>query len=232
MRLSIIIPVFNRWAYTKKCLEGLAQLDKERHEIIIFNNASSDQTKNELPLLCEKISNATLLTSETNLGHSAACNQGYAKATGNLICFLNNDIKTYETNWTDNLFKYFDNNDNCILGGSGGHVEPKEQFSFKYETKDQTKQINYLAGWCLTSNRNTFDKLIMNNSNGPWNNQFFFYYNDTDLGFRATQKGIKLQIIDLPITHIGKISVAQLNTFKLYNEGRQQFLKQWSKRGK
>lgn len=47
---SIIIPVFNQWAFSKKCLETLAEtLLGKSVEVIVIDNASSDQTPDLIP---------------------------------------------------------------------------------------------------------------------------------------------------------------------------------------
>jgi len=50
------------------------------------------------------------------------------------------------------------------------------------------------------------------------------------LSFRARQKQIALNVIAVPeVAHFGKVSAAQINIPKLYQEGRKVFLKKWSK---
>jgi len=49
------------------------------------------------------------------------------------------------------------------------------------------------------------------------------------MSFRAKQLGIELKLFDLPLVHLGKASSNQLNIHKLYNEGKQVFIKKWKK---
>ena len=42
-RLSICIPVYNKYAFTKSCLDDLYKLPED-HEIIIIDNGSTDDT--------------------------------------------------------------------------------------------------------------------------------------------------------------------------------------------
>lgn len=45
--LSIVIPVFNKYAFTKACLTDLSKLPED-HQIIIVDNGSTDETRAEL----------------------------------------------------------------------------------------------------------------------------------------------------------------------------------------
>jgi GT2 family glycosyltransferase len=93
--VSIIIPVFNRWAYTARCLRALADNTRDvAHEVIVIDNASSDETARALP---EAAATGALraLRNGANLGFARASNQGAALATGRFLLFLNNDTEPH-----------------------------------------------------------------------------------------------------------------------------------------
>src|SRR5579864_5620805 len=108
--VSIVIPVYNKWNFTKSCLNDLAKLS-DWHEIIIINNASTDETADELHKYCDewaKDSTSPVLlysNNSENTFHSKACNQGYEQSIGKHVIFLNNDIriKSNHQNWTQTL---------------------------------------------------------------------------------------------------------------------------------
>jgi glycosyltransferase involved in cell wall biosynthesis len=50
--LSIVVVVFNKWNFTKSCLKDLVQLPAD-HEIIVIDNASSDETNVEINKFCD-----------------------------------------------------------------------------------------------------------------------------------------------------------------------------------
>jgi GT2 family glycosyltransferase len=102
--------------------------------------------------------------------------------------------------------------------------------NFVKEANAQLEGNSYLGGWCLGAKRETWEKLRIN-ENQIWNEEFPFYFNDTDLSFRARQKKVPITFVASPdIVHFGKVSAAQINIPKLYNEGRQVFLKKWGKK--
>ena len=225
MKLSIIIPVFNKWNFTKSCISDLVKLPND-HEIIIIDNASSDETQLELSKIND--SKFVIVRNKENIFHSKACNQGYVLARSNNILFINNDIKVRSNynNWTQSIISACE--DNILVGPTMGLLD--NQLNFVKEANQYLTGNSYIGGWCIAANKNTWNKLEVS-KNEVWNEKFPMYFNDTDLSFRAKKLGIKLNVISLPdVVHFGKISATQLNINKLYNEGRAVFLQKWKKK--
>lgn len=228
-KLSIVIPVYNRWNFTKSCLKDFSNISKD-YEIIIIDNGSVDNTQKEIISFKDIIKNFIYIRNDNNTGFGAAVNLGFSKASSDLVMFLNNDIRITNKNfdWLDEFVEFVKNHNNCLIGPTGGFVD--DNFNFKYETNSNDRKINYMSGWCLTSNVDTWNKLIINNNIGPFDAETYFaYFEDTDLGFRAKQENINFILYDLPIVHFEKQTSKLLNTFKLYGESRKKFLKRWKK---
>lgn len=227
-KISIVIPVFNKWNFTKSCLDDLSKLSTDTHEVIIVDNASSDETRTAVH--DPKYDFVRYTRNDTNLGFAMACNAGYALSTGNIVMFLNNDIKVknHHTNWTEPVLKALQENKDSIVGPTGGMVDNKNNFQFMYETGDSNKKINYMSGWCLSAYKDTFKKLIINKYHGPFSEEFgIAYFEDTDLGFRASRLKMEFKLVDIPVVHFGKITSSQINTHKLYSDARKIFIAKW-----
>lgn len=113
MRLSIIIPVFNKWELTRDCLESLA-LHTPRDlpggfEVILVDNASSDATPAEAPALGTALFGGAFscLRQSENRNFAGACNAGAAAAKGEFLFFLNNDT-LLTPDWLPPLLAAFD----------------------------------------------------------------------------------------------------------------------------
>jgi len=88
-RCSIIILAFNKAGYTALCLRSvLTEIDSAAAEIIVVDNASTDNTSEVL----RKFGNRTdVIRNKDNLRFVDGCNFGAAAAKGRYLLFLNND---------------------------------------------------------------------------------------------------------------------------------------------
>jgi GT2 family glycosyltransferase len=90
MQLSIVIPVYNNWFLTRRCLEALDRLrqaGRVAFEVIVVDNASNDET----PEAIARIPWVRYRRNETNQNFAGACNAGVAMAQAPLVLLLNND---------------------------------------------------------------------------------------------------------------------------------------------
>ncbi len=226
--LSIVIPVFNKWNFTKACLEDLGKLPAT-HDIIIIDNASSDKTQEEMVKLSAINPLIRYVRNEENVFHSKACNQGFRMAWGERVLFLNNDIriKSNHAEWTKTIIDFCDSTSG-LVGPTMGQLDGS--LNFVKEANQQLTGNSYMGGWCVAARKDVWDQLDVDGKGQIWNEAFPMYFNDTDLSFRAKKKKIPLTVVSLPeAIHFGKVSAAQINIHKLYTEGRAVFLKHWSK---
>lgn len=86
MKLSIIIPQWNMASMTQDCIDNLIKYTACDYEIILVDNGSEDRVGQEY------LSKVKYVRSDTNLLFAGGCNLGASLATGDVLCFLNNDI--------------------------------------------------------------------------------------------------------------------------------------------
>ena len=223
--LSITLLCFNKYNFTKSCLDDLIKLPEDKYEIIVVDNGT-DETQERLK------DNKRIIyhKNSTNLGFAGGSNISYKLSTAPNVMFINNDIRVKElhSSWPEKILDEIKKDDNCIVGPTGGFVDPKNGFQFVYESHNDGRKINYMSGWCLTASKNTWNKLITNNYVGPFSEEFgLAYFEDVDLSFRAARKNIKFNLVNIPVIHFGKISSSQINTYALYNNARKIFLNKW-----
>lgn len=220
--LSIIILAYNKYNFTASCLKDLSYLPND-HEIIVFDNASSDETKSKL----EGSKEITYIRSEENIGFGRGNNIAYNLTSAPNVMFLNNDIRVNKNKdcWTQDIIKYCDD---YIVGPTMGLLD--KEFNFIKEDNKYLEGLSYMSGWNISSSKNNWNKL--NTSNDPnvvkvFDEDFPFYFEDTNLSFSARKLGIPFKVIDIPVVHFGKISSKQLNVAKLYTEARKIFVNKW-----
>lgn len=93
MEISIIIPTFRPGKYIEDCLESINNqvLSKQEYEVIIILNGDIDSYQLYLKELISKYSFQSVLISTERPGVSNARNIGLSKASGNYICFIDDD---------------------------------------------------------------------------------------------------------------------------------------------
>ena len=104
MKLSVIIPVYNKWELTSACLSSLAQHTRQPLEVVVVDNGSTDATAQACPSVGAALfgEHFVYLRQESNRNFAPACNMGAQVASGDLLLFLNNDT-ILTTSWLDPL---------------------------------------------------------------------------------------------------------------------------------
>ena len=202
--VSIIIPVYNQFAYTFNCLESLSvNLSSDlAYEIIIVNDASSDETLEQLATLVKGIK---VLTNAENSGFIRSCNYGASQAKGQYLYFLNNDTRILE-NCLESLVKLIINNPqvgavgskliyangkqqeaggiiwNSADGWNYGRLDSPEEPEYNY-----VRPVDYCSGASLLVPTALFKQL------GGFCQDFIpAYYEDTDLCFAIRELGYQV----------------------------------------
>jgi GT2 family glycosyltransferase len=201
--VSVIIPAFNKWEYTFKCLVAVATNTRDvDHEMIVVDNASSDDTAQALPLL----DGIRLQRNEKNLGFARACNQGAAMARGRYLMFLNNDTEV-RTGWLSSMVKILDGEPDVAMVGSKllfpdgtlqhagvvfayGAPLPVNPFHLNYRRPESTGgkrlTLHAVTAACMLVRREAFAAV------GGFDEGFINGYEDVDLCLKIGQTGAKI----------------------------------------
>ena len=112
MKLSIIVPIYNKEKYIKECLESIIKgielnnygyLKKEDNiEIILINDGSTDSSIE----ICNKFKendNRIKIITKKNAGLGMARNTGLENANGEYVYFIDSDDYIEETLIEDNI---------------------------------------------------------------------------------------------------------------------------------
>lgn len=201
-KVSIVIPVFNKIAYTAACLRSLAvHAGTVAFEAIVVDDASCDATAEHLA----QVEGLRVVRNAQNLGFVGSCNAGAAQARGEFIVLLNNDT-VVTAGWLDALIRCFEEQPDCGLVGAklvypdgrlqeaGGIVfadasgwnygrfeDPSDpRFNFR-------READYCSGAAIMLRRELFETL------GGFDARYApAYYEDTDLAFAVRAAGKKV----------------------------------------
>ena len=91
MKISIIIPIFNEEKYLQACLESLLSQTIVPQEIILVNDGSTNHSQQIIKEFSQKYS--FRIIQRPHLGPSLARNFGAKKARGDILVFLDADMK-------------------------------------------------------------------------------------------------------------------------------------------
>src|SRR5262245_47253467 len=87
MSLSVVMPNFNHAKWLPRALHALLEQNAPPDEIIIVDDASTDNSISVIEKLASKHASIRLLRHETNLGAVAAMTTGFATAQGEFVLF-------------------------------------------------------------------------------------------------------------------------------------------------
>ncbi len=221
--VSVIIPVFNKWEYTFKCLMAVAANTGDvAHEVIVVDNASSDDTAQALPLL----DGIRFQRNEKNFGFARACNQGAAMARGKYLMFLNNDTEV-RARWLSSMVHILDGEPDVAMVGSkllfpdgtlqhGGVVFayagplPVTPFHLHYRRPEsesrQRKTMRAVTAACMLIRGEVFRAV------GTFDEGYINGYEDVDLCLKVSQTGAKIVYTpDSVAVHYESVSEGRFN---------------------
>lgn len=90
-QVSIIVPVYNVAPYLRHCLQSILEQGLERYEVILVNDASTDNSMGICIDWCNEHPAFRLLNHSKNKGLSEARNTGLDDARGEIISFVDSD---------------------------------------------------------------------------------------------------------------------------------------------
>lgn len=152
MKISVIVPVYNKEEYLARCVKSLLSQTYENIEIILVNDGSTDNSG----MLCDKLKSEDArirVIHKENGGLSSARNAGIAAATGAYIGFVDADDSVDDTMYEALLNGAKKHDADLVLSGSkviGGKMFETDGFYDTYhtfseetvfETKDEIEQL-------------------------------------------------------------------------------------------
>lgn len=205
-KVTIVIPVYNQWWFTYRCLRAIQRSNNECHfEVIVVDDCSTDQTEEAL----KNIRGIRVLRNSCNLGYLESTNLGasLASPTSDYIVLLNNDTEPIG-NWLDELLKIFSQeNDVAIVGStlffpngilqeSGGQIFNTANgwnigrgFSHFSGMFKSLREVDYCSAASVMVEKKFWLQV------GGFDSLFKpAYYEDTDLAMNARNFGLKVFI--------------------------------------
>jgi GT2 family glycosyltransferase len=194
-----VVPVYNHWAVTARCLESLLKCDMDiAIQVIVVDDGSTDETAQVLPLLA----GIDVFRNGLNRGFLRSCNRAAAIAAGRYILFLNNDTELHDSA-LDALVDRMTSDDTIGVVGSklmypdgrlqeAGGIIFSDASGWNYGRLDTpqkpeysfSRDVDYVSGAALLLSTELFRSL------GGFDERYApAYYEDADLCFAVRASG-------------------------------------------
>lgn len=180
MKISVIIPTYNREKILAHCLTKLLEQTKPADEIVVVDDASTDNT-NDLPVL-KKIKYLKL---HKHMGHWHARNVGIKAAKGELIIFVDSDVMV-DSKFVEDHTSLHAKDKKIAVQGLVRHIRRPEHFGQKTIRIDGISATGLVIQNCSLRKQwlidiNCFDTPVT------------MGHMDIDLGMRLKKHGIKIR---------------------------------------
>lgn len=138
---SVIIPMYNKGPHIKRAIESVLRQKSVSFEIIVVNDASTDDSLNQLIQATQNFPNIQILTrSVPGPGGYAARNLAASYARGDWLAFLDADDE-WQENHLEYMYRYITRNPesvflctNCYENFGNGNIFPANSIEEKIET--------------------------------------------------------------------------------------------------
>jgi len=199
--ISIVIPVYNGGKTLAVCLESVFKSAYTQFECIVVDDHSSDDTQ----AIAEKF-NTRIIRLEKQMGAAFARNRGAEAAEGNVLLFIDSDVKIYPDS-LDKIVKAFEENPGiAALFGSYDDQPGCPDFFSQYKNlfHHYTHQISDTEASTFWSGCGAIRREVFNEVGG-FNQQRYANASieDIELGSRLTSRGYRILLCkDLQVKHM------------------------------
>ncbi len=237
--ISIVIVNWNTGSLLQACCQSIEDSDLNHvqlQEVIVVDNASTDDSAkgvvgHTLPL--------QLLMNQENQGFAFACNQGAKLATGELILFLNPDVRLYkqtlestvafmsslesveigicgvrledaEGNYTTSV-SHFPSALGVVRSALGFRPPRAEELLSRGNQPNVSVEVDQVIGAYFLIRSKLFRQL------GGFDERFFVYFEEVDLSVRARSAGWRSACLPgVAAFHLGGGSSQQIKARRLF----------------
>ena len=247
--VSVIIVNYNTVDLTKSCVRSL--LDKTENvefDISVVDNASTDGSVAELR---REFPGVNVIESKTNVGFARANNVAIRQSTADYLFILNSDTLLVN-NALKVLAEFMEREENRDVACCGGCLFDKDmmpvsaygnfptlaEIAFKVSklkavfpgyyrqrlassrecSADRPVRVDYVVGADMFIRKRVLDEI------GIFDEDFFLYFEDTELSFRMAKNGYRSMIVpEAKIIHLaGRSSTdsSKMNTARLRERSR------------
>src|SRR5665648_263324 len=202
--VSVVLVNYRGAAETITCLRAFDDIDwpADRLELIVVDNDSGDGSTAQIRAA---VPGATVVESGSNLGFAGGCNLGVAHATGEYVGLINNDARP-DAQWIAAAVRAFEEDDaiasvaSKVLDWDGKLIDYVDGsltwFGMGYKREVErpdspdygvAKDVLFGTGAAMFVRTEVFRAV------GGFDERFFMFYEDVDLGWRLNLLGYRVR---------------------------------------
>ncbi len=250
MDVSVIIVSYNTALLLRDCIRSVQKYASSLHsEIIVVDNDSQDGSRE---MVEKEFPEVILIRNQTNLGFGKANNVGYTSAKGKYVFFLNSDTLLVSDAIRD-FYHFMECPENKNVYACGGQLLQKDLTPAKSygnfpslleimlyavradrllpaSVKDKIStgvipksltpiEVDYIVGADIFLRKSTVSPGL------PFDEDFFLYFEESELCHRLKQKGLRAFIVpDICIIHLEGQSSREKD-YKIYSASQILYMK-------
>jgi O-antigen biosynthesis protein len=219
VRVSVVTVTYQAAGFLPSFCQAVSTLQEPAPEIVVVDNASTDASA---AMIARDLPQATLIRSPRNLGFAGGSNLGAARATGDVLVFLNPDTRPPPDAIAALATPVWERQEVGAIGcklvfpdgriqGAGGLLGPNavphqrgwgEVDRGQY---DSETEVDYVPGAALAITRARFAEL-----GGFYEGYFPGFFEDTELSVRLRARGYRVLYRPVPrIEHLGSATMGR-----------------------
>lgn len=223
----------------EECIRSILQFNKiNDFEIIVVDNSPIENQK-IIEKKCNKFNEHIIYLPNQNLGYGQGNNVGIKRATGEIVCVINPDVRFVEP-FVEIVKSFFDNDEkNALLGFKqiGGcnlsyYLKPEYCLPFFYsfivkmfnKLKIYNSKFFFLSGACFFVSKRKFEEI------GLFDELFFMYYEEADINNRFLKSKCKIKYLNnIKYVHlVGDRKAVSIPLFEYEIESLYKYLKKYN----
>ena len=159
IKISTVVPTYNQEKHLEEALTSIINQTFKPYEILIINDASTDDSKN----ICEKFqkiyNNIKMINLTKNMGVSNARNIGIKNASGDYIHFMDSDDSMEQDMYEAIVDEIKNKEKDLIITGTRYNENNKIKLDIpkKYEINTYQEMKSFIKDNCISGRRNIFN---------------------------------------------------------------------------
>lgn len=186
--VSYLVLTMNRVSELETCLKSITRQTSDRYEIVVVDNASSDETPQ---MVEDRFPDIVYKRLTENVGAANGRNEAFATARGAICVLIDDDAELMDAQATEKIARYFEEDQNLgilalnVVNAHTSNVDLKCLPRRDKQVQHQDFVCTYFCGAGAAIRKKAFDK-----AGGFWG-KLFIYVEELDLSYRILDLGYR-----------------------------------------